>query len=453
MTTDEDEPAVDSTATEREVADREAIDRELDDREAIDGEPIDAAAIDDSAIDVAGIEAADLDSVDVDPAVADADDERPGAGVSVAVVGAGAIGTTCAYDLARRGADVTLYDRGSIASGASGRAAGLCYDAHASRPDAEIGRESIERFRRLSGDDTFPFTECPYVWLARDGDDARAAAIREAVTRMQERGIVAVTMDADALGDRFPSLRTDDVAVAGVAGGAGYTDPARYTACLAAAANGAGTTIELETPVHVTTDPAGVVERASGTAREYDAVVVAAGAHTAAILEDAGVSIPVKPYRVQALVADADYHEPMCFDASVETYVRPHPDGILVGNGTERVESDPDDWDRSADDGFVESALERVEDRIPGLEPSVTRRWAGLCTATPDGDPLVGAIEDGVYVATGFQGHGFMRAPAIGDRLARAVLGGDGISAFDPTRFDGDESFEVTPGMAIDIDE
>ena len=438
MTTDEDEPAVDSTAT---------------DREAIDGEPIDAPAIDDPTIDVEGFEAADLDSVDVDPAVADTDDERPGAGVSVAVVGAGAVGTTCAYDLARRGADVTLYDRGSIASGSSGRAAGLCYDAHASRPNAAIGRESIERFRRLSGDDTFPFTECPYVWLAREGDDDRAAAIHEAVTRMQERGIVAVTMDPESLGDRFPALRTDDVAVAGVAGGAGYTDPARYTACLAAAANGAGTTIQLETPVDVTTDPSGIVERASGTAREYDAVVVAAGAHTAAILEESGVSIPVKPYRVQALVADADYHEPMCFDASVETYVRPHADGILVGDGTERTASDPDDWNRSADDAFVESALERVGHRIPGLDPFVTRRWAGLCTATPDGDPLVGAVEDGVYVATGFQGHGFMRAPAIGDRLAKEVLGGDGIPAFDPTRFDGDEEFAVTPGMAIDIDE
>ena len=390
-----------------------------------------------------------MTSVEDDPAVVDADAERPGDGVSVAVVGAGAIGTTCAYDLARRGADVTLYDRESIASGSSGRAAGLCYDANASRPNAEIGRESIERFRRLAGDDTFPFTECPYVWLAREGDDDRAAAIRDSVVRMQERGIVAVTMDADALGDRFPALRTDDVAVAGVAGGAGYTDPARYTACLAAAANGAGTTIELETPVDVTTDPTGIVERDSGTVREYDAVVVAAGAHTAAVLEETGVSIPMKPYRVQALVADATYYEPMCFDASVETYVRPHTDGILVGNGTERVESDPDDWNRSADDAFVESALESVDHRIPGLEPSVTRRWAGLCTATPDGDPLVGSVVDGIYVATGFQGHGFMRAPSIGDRLAKEVLGDDGISAFDPTRFDGDESFDVTPGMAI----
>ena len=44
----------------------------------------------------------------------------------VAVVGAGAVGLSAATELARRGADVTLYDRASPGSGSTGRAAGLC---------------------------------------------------------------------------------------------------------------------------------------------------------------------------------------------------------------------------------------------------------------------------------------------------------------------------------------
>lgn len=43
-----------------------------------------------------------------------------------------------------------------------------------------------------------------------------------------------------------------------------------------------------------------------------------------------------------------------------------------------------------------------------------------------------------------------MRAPAIGQRLAEQVVGGEGIDAFDPTRFDGDESFEIVDGMAVE---
>ncbi|WP_455449937.1 NAD(P)/FAD-dependent oxidoreductase [Natrinema thermotolerans] len=378
---------------------------------------------------------------------------REGRGLEVAVVGAGAVGATAAYDLAREGADVTVYDRGSVASGASGRAAGICYDAFADGLDAEIAGDAIERFRALSGDDTFEFVECPYVWLAREDDPERADAIREQVRRMQELGIVALELEGDALADRFPALRTDDVAVAGIAGAAGYADPAEYTACLAAAATGAGATLETETPVEVRTDPSRVI-RPDGDVHEVDAVLVAAGARTGGLLADAGLELAVKPYRVQALLGDGDLAEPMCYDASGDFYLRPHAGGILAGDGTEEREADPDGYDREADPEFRTDLRERVSHRVPAIdlggENAITRSWAGLCTATPDRDPLVGAVRDGVYVATGFQGHGFMRAPAIGQRLAAEILGSDGIDAFDPTRFDGDEEFEIAEGMSTE---
>ncbi|WP_306056563.1 NAD(P)/FAD-dependent oxidoreductase [Natronococcus wangiae] len=384
---------------------------------------------------------------------ADAFTQR-GADLEVAVVGAGAIGATAAYDLAREGVDVTLYDRGSIASGSSGRAAGVCYDAFADSLDAEIGSDAIERFRSLSGDDTFPFVECPYVWLAREGDERNVEALREQVTRMQQNGTIALEVDGDELAERFRALRTDDVAVAGIAGAAGYTDPARYTACLAAAAEGAGATLRPETPVRVRTDPARVVLDADGSVHEVDAVLVAAGAHTKRVLAEAGIPIALKPYRVQALVATYDLAEPMCYDATAGFYLRPHPDGLLAGNGTEYVEADPNAYDRDASPGFAADLLERVDYRLSGVdidpERDLERAWAGLCTATPDRDPLVGRLESELYVATGFQGHGFMRAPALAERVADEILGGDGIDPFDPARFDGDEEFDIVEGMTIE---
>ncbi len=376
---------------------------------------------------------------------------QQGAGLEVAVVGAGAVGATAAYDLACEGANVTLYDRGSVASGSTDRAAGICYDAFADGLDAELAGDAIERFRALSGDDTFPFVECPYVWLAREGDDERADAVREQVARMQDNGVVALEMEGDALSDRFPALRTDDVAVAGIAGAAGYADPGAYAACLAAAATGTGATLETETPVEIRTDPTRVID-SEGEVREVDAVLVAAGAHTKELLGDAGVSLAMKPYRVQALVASGDLAEPMCYDASGDFYLRPHADGLLAGDGTENREADPDAYDREADDGFADDLVERVAHRVPAVaaDASLERAWAGLCTATPDRDPLVGELRDGLYVATGFQGHGFMRAPAIGQRIAAEILGGEGIDEYDPTRFDGDEAFDVASGMALD---
>ena len=371
----------------------------------------------------------------------------------VAVVGAGAVGATAAYDLARRGAEVTLYERETVAAGASGRAAGICYNAFADELATEIAGESIERLRRLAGEETFPFVECPYVWLARDGDDDRAEVIEDGVEAMQTQGTVALTMDSEALGERFPHLAVDDVAIGAVAGAAGYTDPARYTACMAAAATGVGATLAPETAVSLRMDPPRIVKEACGTAREFDAVVVTAGAHTKRLLAAVGVELAMKPYRVQAITATGTLDEPICYDATDGFYVRPHQDGILAGNGTEPVEVDPTTADRQADPDFAERLCERIADRFDDLDPEPERAWAGLCTATPDQRPLVGAVSDGFYVATGFQGHGFMQTPAIGNRLSKIVLDGDRIDAYDPKRFDGDESFTIVEGMAVDADD
>ena len=51
----------------------------------------------------------------------------------------------------------------------------------------------------------------------------------------------------------------------------------------------------------------------------------------------------------------------------------------------------------------------------PAADAPVLRAWAGLYDMTPDAHPLIGWAADGVYVACGFSGHGFMQAPAVGD--------------------------------------
>jgi glycine/D-amino acid oxidase-like deaminating enzyme len=270
---------------------------------------------------------------------------------------------------------------------------------------------------------------------------------------MRERGRNVALLDPSTLADEFPALATDDVAVAAIARDAACTDPAEYAAVVAERAADAGVTIRTETEVGVTTEPA--VVTAAGTV-EFDAVLVAAGAHTRSLLAEAGVTVPIKAYRVQALVTEptaASERLPTLYDASAEFYCRPREGGLLVGDGVEKRDFDPDDWDRTADEAFVDSALERVDAALAGdaERPGGTARaWAGLCTATPDRDPLVGEVESGLFVAAGWHGHGFMRAPALGRTVAGQIRGEDGIDAFDPKRFDGDERFPVVEGMTLE---
>ncbi|WP_440991008.1 NAD(P)/FAD-dependent oxidoreductase [Haloarchaeobius baliensis] len=382
---------------------------------------------------------------------ADSDLPTDDAPDTVAVIGGGAVGATAAYDLARHGVDVTLFEAGDIAGGSSGRAAGIVYDAFAEDVDSRVAERALERFRAFDGRGEFTLDGAPYVWLAREGDDRRADAIREQVPRMRANDRDVALLDRDDLAEEFPTLRSDDVAVAAVARDAAVVDPATYPPLLATLAEEEGATVREATPVRLATDGdgAGSSVVVGAETHPFDAVLVAAGAHSKRLLADAGVPIAMKPYRVQALTAGFDADVPICYDATAGVYLRPHPDGLLVGDGTEEREVDPDDWRRSADDWFVDGAVAAVAERT-GTEPSVERAWAGLCTATPDRDPLLGELRDGLYVATGFQGHGFMRAPALGEAVAAEMLEGDGIEAFDPTRFDGDEAFEVVEGMVVD---
>jgi sarcosine oxidase subunit beta len=58
-------------------------------------------------------------------------------------------------------------------------------------------------------------------------------------------------------------------------------------------------------------------------------------------------------------------------------------------------------------------------------EMRVRRVITGYYDSTPDHRPILGAIVglDGLYLATGFSGHGFMFAPVVGEIMAQLIAG------------------------------
>ena len=356
----------------------------------------------------------------------------------VAVVGGGAIGLQAAITLADRDVDVILFEAGELGSGASGRAAGICYDAYADRRDADIAGESIRYFREQN-----LLTDCPYLWFARD-DGETAEAIESQADRMAEHGRDVEIVSRQTVADRFPALVADDIETAAVAHNAGYVDPDAYVAHLEARARAAGVSIQTNTPATVA-DDGGV--RADGTIRDADATLVAAGAGTPAVLSELDSALALGLYRTQALEAgpvEGDF--PIYYDASTERYARPTADGVLAGDGSELYRGEPAEYDRDADDWFVSERLRALDHRLRA-DLTAERSWAGLCTATPDRDPLAGELEPGVFVVTGLCGHGLMRSPALGRAVADQILGGESIPGFEPTRFDGEETVSLPLGV------
>jgi sarcosine oxidase subunit beta len=97
------------------------------------------------------------------------------------------------------------------------------------------------------------------------------------------------------------------------------------------------------------------------------------------------------------------------------------------------------------DEAIVEDKRRRLAHRHPpAADAPVVRAWAGLYDMTPDAHPIIGSVADGVYVAAGFSGHGFMQSPAVGAAVAEELL--EGSSEFDlsPYRL---ERFEAGAGL------
>jgi glycine/D-amino acid oxidase-like deaminating enzyme len=70
---------------------------------------------------------------------------------------------------------------------------------------------------------------------------------------------------------------------------------------------------------------------------------------------------------------------------------------------------------------------------------------------SPDWQPVIGEIAEGVFVDAGTSGHGFKLAPALGRHVADLVTGADvdaGLDQFHPRRFERADALDAGYGKA-----
>ncbi|KAB1190694.1 MULTISPECIES: FAD-binding oxidoreductase [Haloferax] len=377
------------------------------------------------------------------------------------IIGAGAIGVSAAYHLAERGVDVTLLDKGHAAGETTGKAGGLVFSQLHEAPDVRAMGYSIDFFRELSElDNHFTYHE---VGFLRTGTEAERPAFEQEVSMQREEGADVRLVEPDEIRDIYPPLSVEGVTVGTYAPDDGYADPHTFTTSLLDEAKAKG--VDYRPGAKVTgidSSSTTTVETESGSV-QTDVVVIAAGPWSPQVATLADVEIPVKPYRAQALVTTSvDFDIGTVYDAHEGVYFRSEQSGgLLVGDGTEEVESDPDEYAQTADFEFLVEMSEVVERSLPVDDAGIQNAWAGLCTATPDGRPLVGhppsrpgsdSGPDDVVIAAGLQGHGFMRSPAVGKAVSDIICAGKtDYPEWSPRRFDehpGD--FEIEEMLKLD---
>jgi len=355
----------------------------------------------------------------------------------VVIVGAGIMGVSTAYHLARLGAGrVIVLERDTVCSGSTALASGGIRHQYANRLGIELTTHSIvtyERFEAEFGVDP-NFRQHGYLILIAAEDELAVA--RRSVALQRELGVNVELLDAAATRELCPYLNTDDLLGATYTPRDGYADPYLCATGIAARARELGVVIHQQHEVSAFLRDSdrlrGVVTRHG--AFEAGAIVIATGAWSGVVGTLAGVDIPVRPHRRHKFMTAPFPSDripaatPFVIDPHQNFSLRREGPGLLLGHGRR---DEPDGFGTEIDRSLEPRVVERAIHRAPALaEAKLMRSYAGLYEMTPDQTGIVSAVPGvaGLYVIAGFSGHGFMHGPIAGQLMAETLVHGRAVT-------------------------
>ncbi len=374
---------------------------------------------------------------------------------SVVVIGAGCIGTSIAYALARRGvSDVMVIDREPYAgSGSTAKAAGGIRAQFSTPANVRVSMLAIEHYRRFAEEmGTTPvYFPVGYLFLLADPD--RWVAFQNQADMQRNLGLDTRTLSVDEIQALVPELHVEDLVGGTFCPSDGLGLPHEVTQAYVQQGRRLGVTYEFDCPAigleMVGGKVAGVLTPGGTIATPL--VINAAGPHAAEVARWAGFDLPVRPIRRHCFtthpLAFARESLPMIVDMKSGVYMHRESGGVLLGLSNS---DEPEGFNSSVNWDFLPRVVEPAIHRLPALASAeIANGWAGLYETTPDHNAVIGVpvTAPGLMLANGFSGHGFMHAPAVGQLVAEWIVDGApslDLEPFRPERFAENETVVET---------
>ena len=378
----------------------------------------------------------------------------------VVVIGAGVVGCSIAYYLAREGLSVTVLEREAIGSGASAHATGslgLLGAEFSPGPSFQMARASYAEFQKLvpelesaTGMDLL-YQRRPSLRLALDDEEAD---LIKSFMAWQRPHVDMRWIDAREVHEIEPRLATSIV-------GAVYEDESaqldsyRLNLALARGAELQGATI-------VNREVTGLVTRGStisgvATASEdilCGTVVVAAGTWSRAFTPWLGFPVPVRPLKGERLLLSYPGEPlPVLISSPKRGHMISRMDGFTSVGSTGGRDYDRKElfWGEEFDRIPTETArlelLQRAIDVFPDLERAeLVQQLAGSRPLSPDGKPIIGPVPglENVLLATGHTTKGIHLGPITGRIIADYICRGSTRVVSDMRQFLPDRFADFT---------
>ncbi|HYF39213.1 MAG TPA: FAD-binding oxidoreductase [Gemmatimonadales bacterium] len=371
---------------------------------------------------------------------------------SVVVIGAGVIGASVAYHLARRGwRKILVLDRsGGPGQGSTGKATGGFRAQYATAINVRLSllsRDKLRCFEEETGGNA-GYVPAGYLWLASTAGELEA--LRAAQRVQHQEGLTEATeVGSEDIARLNPAVAPDEVIGGAFCPSDGFIRPLGILEGYLNAARRLG--VEVEWQVEVTGLRGGqdsgiaVVETSRGPVSP-ELVVNAAGPWAAQVAELIGVDLPVTPVRRQvAATTPADvlpHNMPMTIFTADGFHLRVRDGRILLLWPTPGLPGRP--FDIRVDDEWINAVLAKAHRRVPVVRRAAVDRnacWAGLYEVSPDKHAILGAAPNSpnLFLLNGCSGHGVMHAPALGQLLSEVISDGAAstmnVSPLRPSRF------------------
>lgn len=353
--------------------------------------------------------------------------------VEIVIIGAGVVGASVAYHLARRGArDVVVLERASEQGrGSTGAATGGVRAQFETDINILMSRYSIEFFRTWAVDCGYE----PRGYLFFATRQEHLEYLEANVARQKRLGVEGIELlGPGQIAEIVPGMNCHDIVGGSFGANDGFIDPLAVMRGFTEGAAAEGVLFEFDAWVRAIVTSGGRVAgvQTGNGIIECEKAVVCSGAWAKDVAATAGIDLPVEPMRRQIVWARSEKPVPeglpMVIDLGSGFHFRP-----AKGSSHELMFAypDPDEpasFDTSLDDAFIQKIRERARMRAPFLyETEVVRGKCrvGLYENTPDHHAILGGCEvQGLYFANGFSGHGVMHSPATGRALAEIIIDG-----------------------------
>lgn len=359
----------------------------------------------------------------------------------IVIIGAGVIGCSTAYHLARLGVTHTIIvEMGQPGSGSSSKSASmLSLQFNTDELGARLAQLAYARYMQFEQELGVPIDFHRTGWLSL-ATAAAAPALLAGSAMLRGLGIASEVLEPAEIAYRYPLLNTDDLAVGVFGPGDGPFDPhmilwgylrraRELGARLLSGVRATGLALQNGRVTGVHTDQGFIAARA---------VINAAGPWAAEAAGWAGIDLPLRNRARTILVTGPlpavprDY--PFVEDVATGWYFRPEGDGVLMGMGQEPVSNLEHP---ATDPALVDAMIDTAVQRVPVLaSASVLTTWTGVRPLTPDSRPILGAAPgvDGLLLNCGWGGVGIILAPVAGQLLAEVIVEGH-ASTFDIAPF------------------